>query len=272
MRDPVAQSNATQIVQILRSFPQMMLRRTTFPPFIHPRLHRLSDGDRTGLPEPLANCMSIAHLFASRNAETSPFLWRAIEAEQHRFLQNIESVEKEELFAAIQAYIIYLIMRIVDDEAQNVGSGFHMLLSFHKLHDRFRHLCNEVFCEEEQWDPSPIWEEWIFAESRRRVACLWFLIDRVVCVKTGLHCNASEGFRELSLPSTKFTWDANTQCSWQAEYESCRMMRGTSMSRLGELIDAKQGDKDSSNARRLDVWNSGIDTLGTLLNLATAFV
>lgn len=92
MSDPVSQHSATLVVQTLRAFPQMMLRRQTFPPFVHPHWHRPSTATSTAVPEPLANCMSVAHIFASLTSETKPFLWRTIRAEQRRFIDEVGSL------------------------------------------------------------------------------------------------------------------------------------------------------------------------------------
>lgn len=69
--------------QAISAFPQMMLRRQTFPPFIHAHWHLPS------LPETLANCMSIAQLFATRTTETRPFLWRTIGTEVKRLQDEV---------------------------------------------------------------------------------------------------------------------------------------------------------------------------------------
>lgn len=78
------------IMQMLYAYPQMMLRRQTFPPFIHPHWHEKR------LPDTLATCMSIAQLFAARTPETEPFLWRTISAEEERFR---EQVSRKSIFA-----------------------------------------------------------------------------------------------------------------------------------------------------------------------------
>lgn len=45
-------------------------------------------------------------------------------------LNQMETFSREELLAAIQVYIIYLIMRIVDDALRHSEHDLHMLLSF----------------------------------------------------------------------------------------------------------------------------------------------
>lgn len=86
---PLSQENlasrhaANLISRIVGAFPQMMLRRHTFPPFIHPYWNKAS------VPENLANCMSIAQLFVSRKADTRSFLWRTIDAEEQHLLDKV---------------------------------------------------------------------------------------------------------------------------------------------------------------------------------------
>ena len=82
---PHAQHNANLIIQSLRSFPTMMLRRETFPWFIHPHSQTSSESPADTLPEALSNCMSIAQMFSSRTPETKTFLRQTMGTEYRRF-------------------------------------------------------------------------------------------------------------------------------------------------------------------------------------------
>ena len=84
--DPVAQHGATLVMQALRAIPEKMLRRETFPLFIHPHPHRQA------LPEPLAICMRIAQIFATRTLDIRSFIWRTIKAEQARVLTEVNTL------------------------------------------------------------------------------------------------------------------------------------------------------------------------------------
>lgn len=75
------------LMQMLRSFPEMVLRRENFPFFVHPISCR--DTSDSVLPEPLLNCIGIAQVFASHNPQSKSFLWRAIESEQRCFVQKV---------------------------------------------------------------------------------------------------------------------------------------------------------------------------------------
>lgn len=80
---PASESCANIIKQALCAFPQMMLRRSTFPPFIHPQR------DKSHLPAPLTSCMAISGLFASRNDDTRPILWKTVREEQELSVQTV---------------------------------------------------------------------------------------------------------------------------------------------------------------------------------------
>lgn len=89
LRCPHPQHSANVIIQSLRAFPTMMLRRETFPWFIHPDAHVLSGSTESALPEVLTNCMSIAQMFVSQTPETRHFLRQNIAAEYRRCTSEV---------------------------------------------------------------------------------------------------------------------------------------------------------------------------------------
>jgi hypothetical protein len=99
--DPVSHFSATMVMQMLRSFPQMMIRRETLPSFIHGHWYRPSSDTELSLPEPLVNCMGIAQIFASHNPESKPFLWRTVKMEQRSFIEKVWSIDSS-LFTLIR--------------------------------------------------------------------------------------------------------------------------------------------------------------------------
>ena len=144
---PHAQHSANLVIQSLRSFPTMMLRRETFPWFIHPHSQLLSKPVRAALPEALSTCMSIAQMFASRTSETKPFLWCTIRAEYRRFTNEVRILPTPcssqsdhpkkhhmsifELLAAMQACMIYLVMCIVDQSRESEETSLELLMALH---------------------------------------------------------------------------------------------------------------------------------------------
>ena len=84
---PSAKMSALFLNRIIGSYPAMMVRKETFPPFIHPHT---SSGDGAHLPEPLLNCTRLAQMFVNRSKETSKFVWRTIKMEQERLWNDVK--------------------------------------------------------------------------------------------------------------------------------------------------------------------------------------
>ncbi|KAH8596289.1 hypothetical protein B0O99DRAFT_620021 [Bisporella sp. PMI_857] len=272
--DPVSQFTATMVMQMLRAFPQMMLRRETLPCFIHGHWYRPTNNTDPTLPEPLVNCMGIAQVFASQNPDSMPFLWRTVKMEQRSFLekQKQNQFTKNELLAAVQAQIMYIIMRVIGNSKLEKDLNLELLVTHQILCDSFRKLCNEPFCQDERLYPSSSWEAWIFAESRRRTVLVWFLIAQMVRVKTGVPCDIINGFRALPLCSPKSCWEAKTRSVWQSEYDVYKSMPRMDLDVFGDLIDACKQSDVSHNIMKLDTWNAKADNLGMMLSLSAAMV
>ncbi|KAM5383582.1 hypothetical protein ACJZ2D_002031 [Fusarium nematophilum] len=254
---------ANLILQTLYAFPQMMLRRQTFPPFIHPHWHMPC------LPETLANCMSIAQLFAARTPETRAFLWKTISAEEDRFRRELLDFSEREVQMAVQSMIIYMIMAVIDQDSQTRERGARLLDTVEILSARFLRFVG-TYSRTEQEDPSPTWQDWIFAESRRRGACLWVIISCVLSIDDDIPCAGCSTLQDLPLPSNKMLWEARSSEEWQVE----RAFDGVSspMTTLGELVLAKRDATDPLHAQRLQTWEVGSDKMAVMLNIATEFV
>ena len=95
----------------------------------------------------------------------------------------------------------------------------------------------------------------------------WLLVGCVVCVKAGVPCDPTESYRSIPLPAPKSLWEASTQEAWELEYDASRMLQLSGLVTLGDLIDLQRAEYTPANARKLDVWNAGIDNLGALVNL-----
>lgn len=84
-----AKFGALFLKRILSSYPRMMVRKETLPPFIHPVWFLEGNETERSFPESLVNCMTIAQMFIDRRKETNKFLWRTIRMEQERFWHEV---------------------------------------------------------------------------------------------------------------------------------------------------------------------------------------
>jgi hypothetical protein len=166
--DSSSRYSVLSIIRGIRAYPLMMLQKETFPPFIH--LHSISSQERieTGPGQILARCMSIAHMYALRTTETKHILWEAISDQSSRFLNDSKTLPIPDLLAAIQAQLIYMIMRIVDQATQPVGMNYSLMLAFKTLCEKFMNTYDEPFCYFAGAQSPVRWEDWIVAESWRR--------------------------------------------------------------------------------------------------------
>ncbi|KAH8904194.1 hypothetical protein BR93DRAFT_971259 [Coniochaeta sp. PMI_546] len=226
------------------------------------------------LPEPVSSCMSVAHMYAFRSEETRPFLWRTVQAEDERFLAQRRTMSPEDLLACIQAQMIYMIMRFVDGTQDPPVLNQQLVRTYQMLCKWFTSMHQGRFCELDQFIIRPTWEEWIYAESRRRTACVFFLICRCISLSTGIEgCDAFYEFTTLPLACPKALWEARTRAEWEAEYTAYSATYDSGMHTMGMLIDAHNRSLDDvSKSNLLDIWNARTDNLGQLLNIVTSMV
>ncbi|KAK9235720.1 hypothetical protein V1525DRAFT_409153 [Lipomyces kononenkoae] len=272
--DPVSKFTANVVMQMLCAFPQMMLRRETFPPFIHGHWCYPSSATASALPKPLANCMGLAQIFVSHNLETRSFLWRTVREEQRSAAEKASQRQfsKRDHLAAIQALLIYIMMRVIDNSDIGLDLNLELLVTYQGLCDSFKDLCNEPFYQHERLCSSSSWQEWVFAESRRRTAIVWLLITQMVQIKIGVPCDRFTSFRDVPLSSPKSLWEAKTRSEWEAEYEVYRTMPRMGLDVFGDLYDAYKQSSLGSNKLKLHAWNATIDNLGILLNLGAEII
>lgn len=128
VRTGIQQICVTMIIEMVCAYPRMMTSRETFPPFIHAHAP-ISDTnkDPNKLPEHIANCMGIAQLFAVRNDDTRPFIWATIRTEMRSFMTEMHNFTKYDTLSAVQASLLYIIVRAVEDVPQNADDDSEML-------------------------------------------------------------------------------------------------------------------------------------------------
>jgi hypothetical protein len=82
-----AQRIANLILQTLKSYPMMMLRHNTLPPFIHPRL--ISSNIENNYMEPLTNCISLVHMISSGIQGSRKLFWKNVRLECERLCEVV---------------------------------------------------------------------------------------------------------------------------------------------------------------------------------------
>ena len=127
----VQETHTTMIINMIYAYPRMMTRRETLPPLMHAYSWNVdTKDDENRLPVHLTNCMGVAQLFAVRSADTSAFVWATIRAEIRKFKKRLHTFNKYDALSAMQASLLYFIMRTLEYAPQDVKDDYAMLLIY----------------------------------------------------------------------------------------------------------------------------------------------
>ncbi|KAK4140512.1 uncharacterized protein C8A04DRAFT_14852, partial [Dichotomopilus funicola] len=207
---PQTLRTAHLVLHTLKSYPLMVLRHDTLPPFIHHRIMASpSLGSEDDDMEPLNNCLSLLHVMTSRVKGSRGLFWRNVKGECERFLGECPGWNKWQLLASLQAAAIYLILRV--DEGQGEHSDIDSLL-----------VATVISAEPR---PSPTtsldthWQNWIHEESLRRLCVIYQVLDLLVYFTPAGMCHSRQDSNLLiaPLPSGRRLWEASDGPAWKAE-------------------------------------------------------
>ena len=82
-----SQRIADLIFHTLKSYPMMILRHKTLPPFIHP--HLISSDIMTDNMESLKNCISLVHMSSSGFGENRKLFWKVVQLECEQLYKEV---------------------------------------------------------------------------------------------------------------------------------------------------------------------------------------
>ncbi|KAJ2981165.1 hypothetical protein NUW58_g6756 [Xylaria curta] len=277
--DPRHQASAMILLEYIRGLPFMMSRRETFPLFVHGQWHE------PDLPEIFANCVHVSRLWLTRNAspQDRELFESTIEGEKERLINQISTATQQELIASLTMQNIYTLFTVLENDASQ-GTFMPELEARMCDIDRMTYIARQCFaCDaygpfdiDTIGNPNETWEEFIYAESRRRCALFWFIVSRVVGLHYGAQCPPIVGYRGLSLPAPETLWNARTKQKWEearAEIRerSQRPLHSTTLRTVGDLIDSRACTSDPDQ-RDVSNWLASCDKLGLMLVVALTMI
>ncbi|KAH8701693.1 hypothetical protein BGW36DRAFT_371332 [Talaromyces proteolyticus] len=279
------QQIAKLILHTLKSYPLMMLRDDSLPPYIHPNL--ISSNTENNQMEPLTNCISLVHMISSKAQGSRKLFWRNVRVECERLYQEYLKWSKWELLAAMQALSIYIIVRL--DEGETDYNNFDSLLIRAVILIAQKFSAVEFACHTQSaltnYDIEVGWKDWIFEESRRRLAVVLRIVNMLVYFEPAALCELRTDLIIAPLPAKKQLWEAGNEVLWKAESQKepadFQMVFGLDVN--GDLVrmDERQlscshrmlPPKPSDLARKTtnwEEWCSGMDGFGGLVMLASS--
>ncbi|KAK3053586.1 hypothetical protein LTR09_005330 [Extremus antarcticus] len=164
-----AQRVAALISHNLKSYPRMMSQRNNLPPFIHP--HILAVAPENNHLAPLTNCMNLVHMVGGGIQGSRALFWRNVRTECEDWSVKPWKLGRWELLAAMQALLIYIIIRL--DEGETEHNNFDSLLvsTVIVICKQSSSLDGSSNAQSSTWDFSLdlSWKTWIYDESIRRL-------------------------------------------------------------------------------------------------------
>ncbi|KAJ9136925.1 hypothetical protein NKR23_g9571 [Pleurostoma richardsiae] len=253
----------------------MMIQGSSLPPFIHPPcalnegLHEkcIPGAPHHCLPEILAICTSLVHMFYTRTAASSAFVWKTIYAEQLRLCREHDKYSSEALLAALQAMGIYVLLQAQDSASIEKNDALSLITTTHvrmialRLHETVDYGSNFRARD------CVARGDWIQRESIRRTYCLFHIIELLLDVLVGsADAKKCGGFLTVPLPCVRELWEPVSNTDWGARYQ-----RWTSSSGWEEPLtvgDMARATKTHDRLMDLATWCEEIDEYGTLLWMA----
>ncbi|KAL7269926.1 hypothetical protein RUND412_007380 [Rhizina undulata] len=239
--------------RILRTYPTMMLRHETLPPFIH-KSH-VAPGK---ISEHLSNCMGLAHLYKAKTRENSKLVFQAILHEHNRLMQEWSSYDESEMLAALQAMFVYSLMRHFDEDApENARIDVGALMALEQV--ALSVGWAGIIGKNNDGGIRPDWEVWVNMESKKRMMMGLYMFDSVYLFRKGLPILDCDELGNMALPAIKLLWEAPDEKTWGEEYSGfVRETEGKSF-RMHELWNS------TPESRELDPWYAGMDSFGVLI-------
>ncbi|KAH7111801.1 hypothetical protein B0J11DRAFT_512049 [Dendryphion nanum] len=273
------QMTATMLIRILTSYPTMMQKPNSLPPFIHPHfLTNIYNPEAKSL-ESLNTCVSLMQIARTNAQGGRKLLWRNVRLECEKLQQEWEGLDRWELLSSMQALLIYILIRLQDGETVYNNFDILLLSTVTTVASALNEQIGYILCE----NPSDLstglgWKDWVFEESRRRT------INLIFSMAPAKNCNLPDGFLLAPLPARKQLWEAPTEELWVREKSgdpsmlkvfgvmvNGQMVKLSEFQALqkGEMIRLGSGECTDSSENWKE-WCSGMDALGALVMLVTS--
>lgn len=277
------QGVTSMIFHTLKSYPRMLARHKSLPPFIHPFLVSSEAGSK--YMEPLHNCFSLMYMLGSGIEGSHKLFWRNVKIECDRLCQEFQQFGKWEALAASQALLIYTLVRLDEGQTEFNNHDTLLLKSVSLISRLFGRDNNEWGNAQTALDPRTVWEDWLYEESKRRLCVIYRVLNMLVYYEPAAMCNPPKDIIISPLPTERQLWEASNETSWIAEKEKLSgptnsfglatngelvKMRNEEAQCTGSITPPRPFEAHSDIPDSWTDWSSGMDGLGGLVMLAAS--
>lgn len=248
------------ISRLLSSFPTLLKKPTTAPPFIH--RSRLLPGHRA---EALANVTALVHMSSVKSPESKSFVAAMITSEFERIEKTVLTLTSgngPSGWAAIENYQALVVLALL-----RYFSGDLLVRDLTAMETLSVRIGFEGMFTNGELPPNESWEDWLIAESKRRTFVIVFLLGRLFHYRAGLLPLSCDGTGAVQLPACRSMWEAMSAKDWTEETEAVFAWPGWDTGRRKWMTfqDLEKGEA------KMAVWYAGMDALGMVI-MADALV
>ncbi|EHK41635.1 hypothetical protein TRIATDRAFT_321815 [Trichoderma atroviride IMI 206040] len=261
-------------LQILRSYPFMILQKAALPPFINPLQASWAETGVGPRQQSLLTCMGLVSLFKSRTDSSKKLVWKLIRLEQEKILLKHVDFDKWELLAAFQSLLVYCLLRIQEVPVDNDGFEPALLTTVNLIFNALNSTAGGIRKVELPDDPGVTWMDWIFNESKRRTVLIYQVLNTLIEMSTEASSYPTCGFVLIPLANSEALWNASGIEEWQTEFESRakeRVVHG--LLRTGVLMKLLLTD-DAVTLWSVgwEDWRAEVGEIGTLVMIVGALL
>ncbi|KAK0710597.1 hypothetical protein B0H67DRAFT_583049 [Lasiosphaeris hirsuta] len=275
------------------SYPRMMVDgRGRLPPFIYPQCvldgkpveecRADGNGNHSCLSEILAICASQLHMFFTRTAASSDYVWKTICDYSRQLHQNCPSFNAHQLVEVLQVTVMYLLTQALDVQSIGKNDMVHSLVSTTREAGQRLHALHFYQGSGSPCSPGSLSRKgWVAQESARRSIGILYAIEAVFDVDVASRRQHCQGYDQVPLPSPRDLWEPVDNATWAARYQASlnnhHAMRGTKRYLVFEDLRQLNGrvavsggveasdPTDAANFQAIEHWCETIDEFGTLI-------
>jgi hypothetical protein len=204
-----------------------------------------------------------------------------------RITSSHTSFDSYGLIAAVQALLIYMLMRVAEGETEHNNHDAALLGTLTMVLEELRRRAQYTSLEQDSLEimcPGMNWGAWILQESRRRLAIVFRVINMLVCMSPATTCSDQPGLIFAPLPARKQLWEAASEEQWLQELHRVPSVNGEfGLAQSGDLIELDEYRMkslsmpasvevctSSKSKENWEKWCAGMDGLGALIMLAAS--
>lgn len=282
------------ISQVMCSFPERTFDGASYPPFIHQSTFRQS-ASALRVDDPIRIYQAIRREFNAGKPQNDISFWDSVASEQERIYRQRASLDRWLCLSSTQALTIYLLMLAAKGEsalAHHPNLAITILFSMGTLFGQLHKILPGYVTAEERIGGKPVWQDWLFAESKLRTATVYFILSLHFNVEFGLPCDRERDttFEEVELPAAKILWEAQDEATWSEKFDMVVERRDVTIYERSQEARLKYDDLIRYNKRqcgydnsateenasrlaeRIEKWHKEIDELGMLVALCGTMI